>query len=34
MLPAGNVRGLRPVDDLTTTGVATLDALFEVLDLA
>ncbi len=33
VLPAGNVRGLRPVDGLATTGVATLDALFEVLDL-
>jgi DNA repair protein RadA/Sms len=34
VLPAGNVRGLRPVDGLATVGVATLDALFEVLDLA
>src|SRR5262245_28847097 len=34
VLPAGNVRGLRPADGLATTGVATLDALFEVLDLA
>ena len=34
ILPAGNVRGLRPPDGLELTGVAALDALFEALDLA
>ena len=33
VLPAGNVRGLRPFDGLELTGVAALDALFEALDL-
>jgi len=33
VLPAGNARGLRPVDGLELTGVAALDALFEALDL-
>jgi DNA repair protein RadA/Sms len=33
LLPAGNLRGLRPVDGLEAHGVATLDALFESLEL-
>jgi DNA repair protein RadA/Sms len=34
LLPAGNLRGLRPVEGLEARGVATLDALFEALELA
>jgi DNA repair protein RadA/Sms len=34
VLPAGNVRGLRPVDGLRVQGVTALDQLFEVLELA
>jgi DNA repair protein RadA/Sms len=34
VLPAGNVRGLRPVEGLRVQGVTALDQLFEVLELA
>src|SRR5262245_6678851 len=33
LLPAGNLRGLRPVEGLEVLGVATLDALFDALEL-
>jgi DNA repair protein RadA/Sms len=34
LLPAGNLRGWRPVDGVEARGVATLDGLFDALELA
>ena len=34
VLPAGNVRGLAPVEGVRAEGVATLEQLFAALDLA
>jgi DNA repair protein RadA/Sms len=34
VLPSGNVRGLRAIEGVSLQGVAALDQLFEVLDLA